>query len=209
MIGNAEEMGNGCIMLTPDMPYAEGIAYSTQKLDLSRDFSIDFEIFFGDKDEGADGITFVIHDDQRSFNAFGSWGECMGYGRFSANSGGSSIYPSIAVEFDTYQNPWQNDPASDHIAYLENGLNRHQTHWNNGDQNFNMEDDFLHSFQFMWRSKEQKLTVYLDGDKVYEGNKDLIKNVFNGETSVIWGFTASTGRKHNLQYFCLKRLAKL
>ncbi len=209
LIGNASEMGNGCIMLTPDVPYSEGIAYSRHKLDLTRNFSIDFDIFLGDKNEGADGITFVIHDDVRSFNAFGSWGECMGYGRFSPGSSGNSIDPSIAIEFDTYQNPWQNDPISDHVAYLENGVNQHLTYWNNQDMQFDLEDSFLHSFKFMWEAKSMSIWVYLDGHEVYHGKKDLINDIFGGNSEVIWGFTASTGRKHNLQYFCLKRLASI
>ncbi|MCR9249141.1 MAG: L-type lectin-domain containing protein [bacterium] len=207
LIGNADEMGNGCIMLTPDLPYAEGIAYSRQKLDLTRNFQIDFDIFLGDKNEGADGITFVVHDDVRSFNAFGSWGECMGYGRFSPGSGGNSIDPSIAIEFDTYQNRFQNDPSSDHVAYLENGINQHLSYWNNQDEGFDLEDDYLHSFQFQWEAESQTIRVYLDGNEVYKGNRDLVNDIFNGNSDVIWGFTASTGRKHNLQYFCLKRLA--
>jgi hypothetical protein len=48
----------------------------------------------------------------------------------------------------------------------------------------------------------------LDGNVVYQGNKDLLKDIFNGNSKVIWGFTASTGRKYNLQYFCLRRLAQ-
>jgi hypothetical protein len=47
----------------------------------------------------------------------------------------------------------------------------------------------------------------LDGYVVHRGTRDLVKDVFKGEAWVIWGFTASTGRKYNLQYFCLRNLA--
>jgi len=207
MLGDSREMKNGCIQLTSDMPYAEGIAYNENKLDLSRYFQIEFDIYLGNKDEGADGITFVMHNDPRGFGAFGNWGECMGYGRFNPFGNGNAISPSIAIEFDTYQNPWQNDPESDHIAYLQNGISMHENYWNGDDLNFDLEDDRLHSFFFRWDPKEKNITVIFDGNIVYNGKKDLVPDIFSGKTQVIWGFTASTGRAHNHQYFCLRRLA--
>ena len=209
-IGDAEHMAGSCIKLTNDQRYSEGIAYSTSTLDLTKSFQIEFDIYLGDKDDlGADGITFVIHNDVRGFEAFGTFGEFMGYGGRDSNFRSAHIAPSIAIEFDTYQNYWQNDPSSDHIAYLENGSNRHIQFWNNNDEDFNLEDDRLHSFRFRWNPQTHNITVYLDGITVYEGNRDLIQDVFNGNTQVIWGFTASTGNKYNLQYFCFRRLARL
>lgn len=208
LIGNAEYMDGGCIQLTSDNPYREGIAYNTQKLDLNYVFEISFDIFLGDKDEGADGITFVIHNDARQFEAYGTWGECMGYGRWNKNYlAGNYISPSIAIEFDTYFNERQNDPLSDHVAYLENGTNFHTRYWNDNNPKFNLEDGKMHSFSFRWNPETKKITVNLDGKKVYEGQRDLINDIFGGANQVIWGFTASTGRKYNQQYFCLRRLA--
>jgi len=208
-IGTAQPMEGGCIMLTPDHPYAEGIAYSTSFLDLDYNFEIEFDIYLGDKNDfGADGITFVIHDDPRQFEAFGTFGECLGYGRWSPEAVYSAhIAPSIAVEFDTYQNPIQNDPESDHVAFLTNGVNRHENYWNGDNPAFDLEDGHLHTFTFKWNTSQKKITVYLDNIVVYQGNHDLKRDIFDGKNQVIWGFTASTGRKYNLQYFCLKRLA--
>jgi hypothetical protein len=209
LIGDAANMNPDCIQLTPDVQYSEGIAYYKTKLDLGSYFQVEFDIYLGDKDEGADGITFVIHDDERQFEAYGTWGECMGYGRWSPDVlYGTYIYPSIAVEFDTYWNWRQNDPAYDHIAYLENGTNFHfdSKYWNNKDENFNLEDDYLHNFRFQWEPDIKQITVSLDDKVVYRGVRDIVKDVFDGQTKLIWGFTASTGRKHNLQYFCLRTL---
>ena len=209
LLGTAGYMENGCIQLTPDAPFAEGLAYNQDKLDLTRYFEIQFDIYLGDKEEGADGITFVMHNDVRGFGAFGQWGECMGYGRFNPAAPGNSIDPSIAVEFDTYQNLYQLDPESDHVAYLENGSSRHQRFWNNADSLFNLEDDYLHEFRLRWNPKKQELIVFLDNWVVYKGEKDLLQEIFEGESKVIWGFTASTGRKYNQQYFCLKRIVEM
>ncbi|UZR92791.1 L-type lectin-domain containing protein [Chondrinema litorale] len=209
LIGDAEYMSGNCIRLTPDYQYREGIAYYQTKLDLSNYFEITFDIFFGANDEGADGITFVIHNDPRGYEAYGTWGECMGYGRWSPSAyWANSITPSIAVEFDTYQNPQQNDPWYDHIAYLENGISFHESHWNNNEDDFNIEDNFLHDFRFSWNPETQTIKVTLDGKVVHTGQRDLINDIFEGNTQVIWGFTASTGRKSNLQYFCLRTLAQ-
>ncbi|MDW7691598.1 L-type lectin-domain containing protein [Flammeovirgaceae bacterium SG7u.111] len=209
LLGTADYISGNCIQLTPDVEYSNGLAYHYTKLDLEGYFEIQFDIFLGNKDEGADGITFVIHNDPREFDAFGTWGECMGYGRWHPDAvWASSITPSVAIEFDTYQNLQQLDPYSDHVAYLENGISMHPTFWNNNDKAFDIEDDQMHDFRFRWDPSIQMITVLLDGNTVYEGKRDLIDDVFGGATQVIWGFTASTGRKSNLQYFCLRNLVK-
>ena len=71
---------------------------------------------------------------------------------------------------------------------------------------YDIEDDRMHDFRFRWDPVDQMITVFWDGAIVYEGTRDLLNDIFEGEKNVIWGFTASTGRAHNLQYFCLRRL---
>jgi len=209
-LGNAQPMDDQCILLTPDEPYSEGIAYNTNTIDLNNDFVIDFDIYLGNKDEGADGITFVMHTDPRRFQAFGTYGECMGYGRWNPEfAQGSFIAPSLAVEFDTYYNPTQNDPEHDHMAYLENGTNYHFIDVKKPIESENLEDDRLHSFILHWDSSDHILRILLDGEERIKVKKDLLNEIFNGNTSLIWGFTASTGRKYNLQYLCLKRFANV
>lgn len=210
LLGDAVEFQADCIQLTPDTPFSRGIAYHEQPLDLSNYFQIEFDLYLGDKDDGgADGIVFVIHNDPRGYGAYGTWGECMSYGRWSPNSPADYIGPSVAVEFDTYFNPRQNDPEADHVAYLENGINAHINYWQpDGNSNYNLEDDRLHNFQMMWEPELMRLTIYLDGQVVQQQQKDLVNEIFGGQTQVIWGFTASTGRKFNQQYFCLRKWAK-
>ena len=209
-LGNAQPMDDECVMLTPDEPYSEGIAYSTNTIDLKNIFVIDFELYLGDKDEGADGITFVMHTDPRGFEAFGTYGECMGYGRWNPEYPyGSFISPSLAFEFDTYFNPTQNDPEGDHMAYLENGTNYHFIDVKRPLEPGNIEDGRLHNFVLRWDAVDKVLRVWFDGELRFEIKKDLFKEIFNENVNVIWGFTASTGRKHNLQYFCLKKFAYL
>ena len=208
-LGNAQPMDDECILLTPDEPYSEGIAYSSSTIDLTNNFMIDFDIFLGEKDEGADGITFVMQGDARGFEAFGTYGECMGYGRWNPEYPyGAYIAPSLAVEFDTYYNPTQNDPEADHMAYLENGTNYHFIDVKAPIEPGNLEDGRLHNFVLRWNATNKILRVWLDGELRFEINKDLFVEIFEENTNVIWGFTASTGRKHNLQYFCLRKFAQ-
>lgn len=207
--GHAMHMDGDCILLTPDSAYSEGIAFYTVPVDLNKPFYIGFDLFFGDKEEGADGMTFVMHKDRRGFRAFGVWGEGMGYGGWNPyTQSGNRIAPSIAVEFDTYQNLRQNDPPNDHIAWLENGSSRHDAHWPQDNPDFNLEDGNLHDFSFQWDPMEKRVIVMLDGQIVIDVQRDLVGDVFQGQSLVIWGFTASTGRKHNLQYFCLRRMVR-
>lgn len=207
-IGAAGPMPGSCVQLTPNEPYAEGIAYSTRKVDLGRDFTIALDIFLGEDDEGADGITFVLHNDPRGLEAYGTWGECMGYGRWNADVPyGNFIAPSVAVEFDTYYNPRQGDPETDHVAYLENGSSRHQDYWPPNSY-LNLEDGRLHAFRFEWHMAEKSVHVYIDNQLAVNLRRDIVTNVFNNNPEVYWGFTASTGRKSNLQYFCLRQITE-
>lgn len=208
-MGHAMQMDGDCVLLTPDSAYSEGIAWYTTPVDLSQPFEISFDLFLGEKEEGADGMTFVLHADPRGLRAFGVWGEGMGYGRWNPdNPYGNSVSPSIAIEFDTYQNLRQNDPPGDHIAWLENGSSRHDSHWPESSPEFNLEDGRLHDFNFRWNPAEQRVIVMLDGEIVVHVQRDLIGDIYGGGTMAIWGFTASTGRKYNLQYFCLRRMAR-
>ncbi|MCC5921767.1 MAG: lectin [Cyclobacteriaceae bacterium] len=211
LMGTADYFENAdCIQLTPDMPYSEGIAWYESKTDLSRSFFIEFDIYLGTKNElGADGICFVMQDDRRQYEAYGTYGEGIGYGRFNPfRETGVYIAPSIAIEFDTYQNVIQNDPPHDHIAYLENGSNRHQEYWPQDNPDFRMTDGELHNFRFSWDPESKIIEVYFDFEPVIRVKRDLINDVFAGNPFVVWGFTSSTGRKYNQQYFCLKRMAR-
>jgi Bacterial lectin len=206
LLGTATDNGYGCVILTPDEPYAQGLAWSERPLDLRQPFTIAFDIFLGERDEGADGIAFVIQADVRGLEAYGTYGECISYGTWDRRyPGGTYIAPSVAVEFDTYSNPRQGDPPQDHAAYLEDGSSRHASYYSPTPA-YNLEDGRLHAFSVQWEPTTQQLTVRLDGIIMHEATRDLLGGIFGGQPEVYWGFTASTGNHHNLQYFCLRSL---
>ncbi|MEV4344625.1 L-type lectin-domain containing protein [Actinoplanes sp. NPDC049596] len=90
-----------------------GSAWSTTKLDVSQSFESTFKVYLHHGRPGADGIAFVVQS--KGPRALGGWGGGLGY---------RGIRPSVAVEFDTWQNT--NDPSSNHLAVVLGGNPDHQ-----------------------------------------------------------------------------------
>lgn len=102
------------IQLTPSSNTTYGTAWWMQRVLLSnhRSFSAYFTFYmqYGDATP-ADGLTFAIQTDS---NSAGSTGQGLGYG---------GIFPSVAVEFDTYYNSGSPtyDPNANHVGIDING----------------------------------------------------------------------------------------
>ncbi len=127
--------------------------------------------------------------------------------------GYENITPAVGVTIDTYQNTNSNDPVFDHIAIQLNGDIDHGTP-NNIDGpvsaisgNPNIEDGQWHDFRITWNATTQEIDAYIDGVLRTSATIDLINTVFSGDPLVFWGFTGSTGARHNLQRFCTKNEA--
>jgi hypothetical protein len=90
-----------------------GSAWSTTKLDVGKSFESTFKVYLHHGKPGADGIAFVVQS--QSARALGGWGGGLGF---------RGIKPSVAVEFDTWQNT--NDPSSNHLAVVLGGNPDHQ-----------------------------------------------------------------------------------
>lgn len=200
LLGSATTGVAGCVLLTADEPYQEGVAWAADPVDLRGPLRLGYDLFLGKSDTlGADGICFVLQADPRGTQAYGTFGECLGYGRWSEYSSSPHIAPSLAVEFDTYENPNQNDPAADHLALHVGGL---ISHWvTPATPVAELEDGRKHAFDFMYDPTSHRVRVWLDSQPVIDLTLDLTQ-VFGPQTRLYWGFTGSTGRKHNLQFFC-------
>ena len=116
--GNAVRLPNSdCYRLTNASNNQNGSVWYSDKLDLLKDFKLEFNMNFGNLDaNGADGIVFVMQT--VGTKALGSNGGGMGFIGFS---------PAFGIEFDTYQNTSEGDPSYDHIAFLKNGINNHNS----------------------------------------------------------------------------------
>ncbi|MEO0899914.1 MAG: gliding motility-associated C-terminal domain-containing protein [Bacteroidota bacterium] len=195
--GSATQTG-GCFTLTPAIDFRSGSVWYLNKVNINDPFDIYFDVFFGCVDvDGADGLAFVL---QQVSTSVGSAGEGIGY---------QGIAPSLAVEFDTWQNNNQNDPVNDHVAIMKNGIVNHNTPNNLAgptsiiDGVSNAEDCQWHKLRMTWNPDTMIMRVYIDCvlRLTYQG--DIINDIFNGDPEVFWGFTSATGGSNNEHKFCL------
>ena len=87
------EASSNAFTLTPNAQGLAGSVFFNDKVDLTHDFNIAFEIYFGPK-QAADGIAFVLHNDPNGATAVG--GADAGLGAIGLQNG-------LAIEFDTRQ----------------------------------------------------------------------------------------------------------
>ncbi|WP_347158572.1 lectin-like domain-containing protein [Pontibacter chitinilyticus] len=205
--GDAVKLSGQCFKITEDQQFRYGSIWSQNKIDLSKPVELEFIIYMGTKDaDGADGIAFLFHNDPRGFNATGNTGHDLGF------AGGGGIKPSVAVEFDTWQN--QDDPAdipADHTAVSYNGDILHpvvaalQIDPGSAD----VENNQCHTYKISWDPVTKELKLFFDGQQRFSHTDDIVKNVFKGTTEVYYGFTGSTGGSSNEQTICVLHDSKL
>ncbi|GLB49972.1 lectin-like domain-containing protein [Neptunitalea lumnitzerae] len=173
----------------PDADGNMGSAWANSMFDITEDFNIDAQLYFGLYNAGADGIAFVL---QPLTASAGTIGGGLGY---------EGIAPSLAVEFDTFNNA--DDPlVNDHIAIISDGnasnLPAHSEYTTPYDAG-NIEDGQWHSVNFNWDADTMTYTITYEGTVVQTATIDMLNDVFAGNPYVYWGFTAATGAATNTQ----------
>ena len=124
--GNASQISATEIQITPDAGNQYGSAMSYKTVDLSKSFTIDAEIYVGNNNAGADGMTFVLHNDPRGSSAIGN-GEGSTLGAM-ANGSTPGIANGISMEFDTYQSSGGSaDIANDHTQIRDTDITFNNT----------------------------------------------------------------------------------
>jgi hypothetical protein len=105
------------LRLTPAATFSFGSAFVKPPTPIGPNgsFSSFFE-FQVSEGTGGDGFVFVVQSSPQGAQALGGFGGDLGY-HDSARPPG--ISPSIGVEFDTFQNPF--DPAGEHVGIDVNG----------------------------------------------------------------------------------------
>ena len=192
--GSAAKLNEQCIRLVPDLQYDKGSAWYKKAIDLNAPFEMEVCLVLGCKDdEGADGIVFVF----TPFARTGFWGEGMGF---------AGLNPSLGIEFDTYQNYHLGDPVEDHISVMANGETFHPYSLVKSIHVNNLEDCKRHPLKIVWDPYDQLLKIYLDDELKVTYNKDLVKDIFQGNSGVYWGITSATGRLSNNHDICIKKL---
>ena len=199
-VGDAVGLGDGCYAITENVLQQVGAVWFNDQVDLSEEFTIRAELYLGNQDAtGADGIAFVMQD--FGLFALGGINEYLG-----------SDVPgnSIGVEVDTWQNGNFADPAQDHVCIFRDGINNHNIPFFNLDgpvsaraDGANIEDGQPHQFKVVWDPATQLFEVYFDCELRLSWTGDLIGEIFQGTSSVWWGFTGSTGGSSNAQEVCV------
>lgn len=193
-----------CFTLTDNVNTQQGAVWDLEPIDLSVGFDATFCMFLGDNDGGADGFAFVMR--APGSNSFGEEGGGLGYGTLNGTDG---IHPSVAIEFDTYENSDLFDIVEDHTQLVLNG--------DVGSfpvvapvallpGNPNVEDNNFHNARIVWDPVTQNFSMYFDGILRFTYTNDLVNNVFGGDPQILWGFTASTGALFNLQQICFPKI---
>ncbi len=196
--GDVSKLGANCYQLTSDRGWSSGAIWYPSPINLAEDFEMEVALFLGCRDEGADGIVFIFSSKLR----IGYSGEGMGF---------AGLYPSLGIEFDTYQNHHLGDPSKDHIAVMSNGQINHVNYVNNLagpiEMSNNLEDCKNHKLKVLWKAKEKELLVSLDGANIIGFQKNIVADIFNEDPKVYWGFSAATGGKRNAHRICFEKLA--
>lgn len=192
--GSTIDLGSNCYQLTPPATYQGGAVWFQNKVTLTEDLRVQGTLNLGSIDGGgADGIAFVLQP------------VCSGLGSLGGGLGYLGISPSLAIEFDSWQNGEYADPIDDHIALMSNGVISHNTPNNlSGPYVYsNLEDGLDHSFDIQWDAGTTTLTLIFDGSTVFNYSDDIVTSIFAGNDNVFWGFTAATGAAVNYQTVCI------
>ena len=211
VIGAAQVLDNNCFLITPAVNDQSGGVWYDNPIDFSNDFTIYYQSYFGSNDaDGADGMALVIK--QNSNPAIGDTGAFIGYG---------GIDQSLIVEFDTFQNNGGadqgpeafSDPTYDHIAIMKNGVANHASSSNlagptqASDNSVNIEDGVDHEVKIEWVSSSQTLKVYFDCNLRLSITEDFKNTIFEGDSSVYFGFVGSTGGLNNIHRVCFNSVS--
>jgi len=194
-----DENGNtncNCFQLTPNSANKVGSVWNNNKIDLSSDITLEFKLYLGNNDGGADGVAFAF---QPTNSNIGSSGEGMGMG---------GVSPSLIVFIDTYDNG-NNDPSYDHVSINKNGDFLHGSS-NELASNLpvsggvNLEDGNWRNIKIKWDASSSTFSFYYVNmlNPILTYNGDIVNNIFSGDPFVYWGMTGATGTLFNEQKFC-------
>ena len=192
--GQATKAGENCYRLTTNDIWSAGAIWYPTPVNLRENFRLEMELFVGCENSGADGIVFIFSPTLR----VGYAGEGMGF---------AGLFPSLGIEFDTYQNYHLGDPPGDHVAVLADGSPNHRFDLAGPvSTRANLEDCKTHPLVIEWRSQEKELVVQLDGQNIIGLQKNIVADIFNSNASVYWGFSAATGQKFNEHRICFEKM---
>ncbi|MCY1140029.1 L-type lectin-domain containing protein [Actinoplanes sp. Pm04-4] len=182
ILSSGDKVRQKILRLTPGGYRQSGSAWATSKLDVTRSFESEFKLYLHHFRPGADGVAFVVQT--AGPRALGGWGGGLGY---------RGIKPSLAVEFDTYQNSY--DPSRNHLAVVLGG---------NPDYQEQSAEAPIPLFgkpfnaRVVYDAEAQLLRVYVKSLSAGSTEQLVLEHQINlaehvGDSEAWIGFTASTG----------------
>lgn len=209
--GTGSSIDKNNVTITPNQKRQAGGMWSSSdnKVDLTKNFYLEADLYMGDDPLGADGMAFVIQNDPRANKAIAAAGGAMGM------YGSSYIKNALAIEFDTYINDgtdfsetWDRDvlPKNKHMAITVPGVGPVIQHnaLNVLPAGSYFEDGQKHPLKIEWNADTKTLSYDYIG---YTGSYqvDDLQATFGG-TEVQFGFVGSTGDRSNLQELSITKL---
>lgn len=227
LVGNAVAGSTpDCVVLTSNANSQLGCAwFQANSLDFASPFSVDYTVNLGSNDGGADGMTFVLHNDPLGQCACGVLGGALG---------AAGITNSLIIEIDTYLNSEDRDDGMPNVSCFGGSEPDHLDIWLNGDLNlpggacpsspgprvvpaaielmdgalaYNIENGLDHVFRVQWTPGAPgtlTATVLNASATTAYGS---ISHSFDpmtvfGTNTPIAGFAAATGGLSNQHSFC-------
>ncbi|MCD8533932.1 MAG: hypothetical protein LR011_03730 [Verrucomicrobia bacterium] len=168
-------------VLPPIVDSNVGSVWKNDPIDLTEDFYISTELYFGDNDDGQGGITITLQNSVDGPDALGGDADNLG-----------AVTPGFGIYFKTDSDPL--DPAYDHVGFYENGVivPVGPDPVRIDPDNDNVEDGSWHKIEIEWDASEQVLKVYYDGEVIQEIQRDIVETALGGNPEVFIGFTAAT-----------------
>lgn len=184
--GSATSVSSDTIRLTPNALSQSGAAQSSFEIDLGTDFTLSFSVYLGTSDAGADGITFIMHNDPDGAQALGDMGGGLG---------AMGIANGVVIEFDTFFNGapdlvndhtsvWDSDSGEVLLAARDLG---------------NIETGWWYPVVVTWNAATETLSYSFNGFSMGSTSGLVSAGRFGSGSTVHFGWTAATGGAMNEQ----------
>ncbi|MFN5785343.1 MAG: PKD-like domain-containing protein, partial [Flavobacteriia bacterium] len=205
---NSANVSGNCVTFTTGT-FQNGAIWACSGINLNQSFKLNFTINFGNVTTTGDGMAFLLQAEGPT-GVIGGAGGGLGYAQGNGTSCQGApcpISPSVAVEFDTWNNipDGLNDLVCDHSSIQTNGV---MTTGNTlsgpvcmVSGGTTVKDGLDHAVCITWDPAINRYTVFFDGVQLmqYNGN---IRTLFADPTNVYWGFTGASGGSAQTQRIC-------
>lgn len=183
LVGAAALVGS-TIRLTPESTNKAGAVWANLRIDVTKSFTVSADVIITGTGTHADGFALLIQNDPNGLGSIGGLEGGMGYA-------GPDITPSVIVQFDTYLNAGESDPAVPHVSIFKDGEHIHGTagELTTAVSAPNLTDGLSHSVLISYDGTT--MTVDYDGGQILSVAVDLETTI--GARWCYVGWTAGTG----------------